>query len=372
MRPISLLATPTVRENSDQGLKESSENAFSVRYTKTNGLQIFTGNLVQGPTSGTPLTEDPAIPTPIGDPEPGFYELFTAQEFFDPLFRYISLDAIELQWRYSPMNATITKWVDAESKMQESGSAITVNDLGTIRCGPWYGEPGMFELTNGGVVPQYLDENYINTVHPSIVHQFPTHLPFTESNPDQEWHSAGFIPIVPEVVNGDGENDNLQVSYQRLAPVNTIDWVAGNSQLSANLGWWMWYYPHATLAADAVGVNLPTWYNCSIQYRFKVRVTWFDLLPLQMFEYPTPTVDAAKFKEWALKVIAADKEAQAQELADIAMYKEQNGVAPPPSSPTADLADDMADTELVDPDDMTDADPRLTTLVIPPLKKSKH
>lgn len=368
MRAVSVFGTPAVRENTEQGLHEDAQMAFSVRYTKTNGLQIFTGNYINGPASGGPLTEDPAVPTPIGDPEPGFYELYTAQEFFDPLFRYIALDAVELQWRPVPMTDLTTTWFEPPSTDHSAVSHTLVNDLGTVRCGPWYGEPGMFDLTNGGVEIQYLDENYINTVHPTIIDKFPTRIPTDERNPDQEWRSVGFIPIVPAVYENTG--DPLAVAYQRLAPINTLDWVAGNANLSANLGWWMWYFPHATLAHTALGVALPTKYTCGYEYRFKVRVTWFDLLPLQMFEYPTPTVDAAKFKEWAEKVLAANAAAEAQEIADIALYKQQNGVAPPPTpppSPTVALAADMEDAELVDPDDMEDD----VALAPPPLKRQK-
>lgn len=364
MRPLSETGSVTVRANTEQGLFENSEMAFSVRYSKNNGMQFFTGNFGQGHASGSPLTEDPMIPTALGNPEPGLYELKTANDFFDPIFRYIALDGIELQWRPVPVSTALTKY-EEESKYVTATNYNMVNDLGTVRVGPWYGEPGMFQLDNGGVNFQYLDENYINQVQPQMVSRYPTQVPTTERDPDADWLTAGFMPIVPEVVNGDTEDDPLQVAFQRLAPVNTIDWVAGNSQLSGNLGWWMWYYPHATLATNAVGTTLATQYMSAYEYRFKVRVTWFDMLPLQMFEYPTPTVDAAKFKEWADKVLAADQAAQAQELADIALYKEQTGgAAPPPPSPTAELADDMADTELVDPDDMDDTAP-------PPLKRAK-
>lgn len=362
MPRISTVATPTARASVACGLIENEplEMAFCVQYTKVAGMQFFSGNCVS--TAGVALTEDPLVPTPAGAAVPGLYELKTANDFFDPMFRYLALDGVELQIKFCPMSRNVTNTEETD----EVAPANIVNDLGTVRVYPWYGQPGMFALPNGEIVPQYLDENYINSIEPAIVKRFPTHIDADEKNPEQGWHTYGFLPIVPQVVEAEGLADALPIQYQRLSPVNTIDWVAGNTALLANLGAVMWYYPHATLARSVNSAVLATRYPCALLYRFKVRVTWFDLLPLQMFEYPTPAVDPVKFKEWALKVLAANEAAAAQELADIALYKEQNGVPPPPPSPVDELTTNMEDAELVDPDDMEDAPP-----APPPLKRQK-
>lgn len=310
--PMVAVSLGDVRTNMYQGMAvtQPTQCAFSIKFTKALGPRIYTG-AYNG--TGTALTEN-AVSVVLDNPVMGMYESVLANTYLDPLFRYLHLDDVELQYRLNPPANNDPYYV-----VGGNTGFLPVEDLGTFRTGPWYNQTGPFSSNAGVPTNLVLDENSINVaLDPQRVHRFPVRENVAHIEPDANWRSVAFRPVVPIAVLP--EASQQVVEFQRIPPVDLVNWIAGagnGDALSGNLGFALWYFPHATVQKNSSGVGITTQYLASVEYRFKIRLTWSQLMPPQLFSLDRPTPDPKLVVEWARAVQAAEAAAIAQEEADI-------------------------------------------------------
>lgn len=310
-RPFNVTMPEVWNEGTGNRTNTYYGTAVCCSYTKAAGFMTYCGSY--NSSSGT-LFDPYTASDPVPDSSVmGLYELFLANQYLDPLFRYINLEDVELQFRLVPPPRS--------SGLVISPAGIpgysSVADLGTVRLFPWYGEPGPASTVSGANTVAYLDENYINQIKPQRIYTFPTMDKTSADNIDAlDWHKCAFIPVRPSIVDQAGTA--TAVEYARVQPTDMISWLSGASTFSANLFRYVWYFPHATIQRDAAGDLITTQYNCRIEFRFKVTVKWWNLMPPQLFSIDTPRPTNAAVLEWAKKVQAANEAAVAQEIKDAA------------------------------------------------------
>lgn len=274
--------------------------AFSMVYNKAAGLRIVAGS----PTASTsPITKNPLTPpaTPDDVVNVGFYDLHLANNFYDGIFKFFHVQRVSATIRLVPIvPLTVTP-----------STAITsgISGMGTFSVRPWFGEPYICQdLTDGTIIPDNVDDNYLSRRHPARIVQWP------RPGEEPKEFDVGFLPVMPTVSTGTPPPSSLLALYQTISPVDTIRWAAGTADQNAYLGWALVMSP--ALVSGLFGNEGGPTYR--VQVRFSVQVRWWDLLPPLLFQVSTPRPSSEELKLWADKVLAADQALLMQVAEDIA------------------------------------------------------
>lgn len=277
---------------------------FCMKYNKGSGLRMYAGT----PASSTsPITKDPTVPPtlPNDTQQVGFHDLYLANDYFDPIFKYFHVERVSAKIRLVPLPPFVSAGVDA------AAFYTGLTTVGTFSVRPWFGEPYIVQTnTDGSLYPDNTDQNYLASKNPKVVVQWPK-----PGERAKEFH-VGFLPVMP-IASTANPASAITVDYQTIAPVDTISWTAGTQAQNAYLGWCLLCLPAMAWPAFSTGGI-----NFTAQVQFTVHVRWWQFLPPLLFQIPTPRVDRAVMVEWAKKVLAADEaalKAEAEEFAESAM-----------------------------------------------------
>lgn len=329
----------------------STAFCWSLKYRYDTGARFMSGTPL---SSVTPLTRDPGE-DPSDPADTGLHDEYIDSSWYDYLYQYKSLHRMEFEVMPMPHGPEpagsdlLAAVIQPDPSGYPPSSAINqptpLETGGGIDCGyycvgPWYGEGYLCDNTSAGTVyPAFTDPLNLQEIQPKRVSVMPN-----RERKSLIVQAHGYHPIQPSAVSQQGATDpQTIVSYTRTPTVATTDYAAGNVNLDSFGGWFVWTHPDfvrfnrpSNSPGTAVALGNSTSFG-RLKFRFKITVIWHTLKePLwyglngnvTMAEPPPPIPTDRKGREafaaWCRKYVAAQKCADAAEVAKLESYAEHN------------------------------------------------